>query len=142
MEVGAYVYRESDTYNDVSYPDSNGDQSTVSIGQYTRSVAFESDKDGNLDTPMYLTNQAMFSQWYRYNEGKKDDNQWQVYLNLLYQMVPQGLGEEFFNQKIFQRMELNYFYHKREINRKFIPNNHVFEEVKDALFDDPYYGLS
>ena len=57
MEVGAYVYRESDTYNNVSYPDSN----LVTIGQYTRSVAFESDKDGNLDTPMYLTNQAMFS---------------------------------------------------------------------------------
>lgn len=63
------MYRESDNYTDLSYANLiSGEESLPAVNtEFSQSVTFESDADSSIDTPMYLTNQAMFGVWYQKN---------------------------------------------------------------------------
>ena len=60
MEYGPYVYREFDTYDDLVYTDLDNEISGKPIpsvkNKYEQSINFTSDKVGNIDEPMYVTN--------------------------------------------------------------------------------------
>ena len=60
MEFGPYIYRESDTYSDLDYRNldnliSESELPSV-FNKFSQGTTFDSDGDGFLDTPMYLTN--------------------------------------------------------------------------------------
>lgn len=60
MEFGPYIYRESDTYSNLTYEPlenliSQSELPSV-FNKFTQGTTFDSDGDGYLDTPMYLTN--------------------------------------------------------------------------------------
>ena len=69
MEYGPYVYREFDTYNDIIYGDLDneiGQESLPAVyNKFVQGNNFTSDVNGNIDEPMYITNQALFGVWYQ-----------------------------------------------------------------------------
>ena len=72
QEFGPYVYREASDYTDLVYKDNfiefNGESLHGVNATYKQSVTFDSDPTGTVDTPLYLTNQALFGAWYSQNE--------------------------------------------------------------------------
>ena len=92
MEYGPYTYREFDTYNDLVYQDlqnelSQDDKLPAVYNKFVQGNNYTSDDVGNIDTPMYLTNQALFGVWYQQNAAQQNDTQWRVYLTLLYSAI-------------------------------------------------------
>ena len=72
------MYRESDSYTDLSYTGEledpfSGVQSTAVKTNFQQKITFESDADEQIDTPMYLTNQALFGAWYLQNAAQAND---------------------------------------------------------------------
>ena len=69
MEYGPYVYREYDNYTDIEYGNLDnaisGEQLPAVYNKFIQYVEFDEDKEGNIDEPMYLTNQALFGVWYQ-----------------------------------------------------------------------------
>jgi len=55
--------------------------------KFTQGNVFVSDEDGTIDEPMFLTNQALFGVWYQQNAAEAPDQQWRVYLTLLYSAI-------------------------------------------------------
>lgn len=98
MEYGPYVYREYDNYTDLVYNDLDNNISGESLpavyNKFLQYIEFDEDTEGNIDTPMYLTNQAMFGVWYQQNAAQQPEKVWQVYLTLLYSIVNDGLGRQ------------------------------------------------
>ena len=103
MEYGPYTYREFDTYNDLVYQDlqnelSQDDKLPAVYNKFVQGNNYTSDDVGNIDTPMYLTNQALFGVWYQQNAAQQNDTQWRVYLTLLYSAIQDGLGRQVIEQ--------------------------------------------
>ena len=96
MEYGPYIYREFDTYNDLVYENLDneiGQESLPTVyNKFVQGNNYTSDEVGNIDTPMYITNQALFGVWYQQNAAQANATQWRVYLTLLYSAVQDGLG--------------------------------------------------
>ena len=72
------MYRESDNYTDLSYTGElkdpfSGVQSTAVKTNFQQKITFESDAYEQIDTPMYLTNQALFGAWYSQNAAQAND---------------------------------------------------------------------
>ena len=70
MEYGPYTYREYDTYSDVAYEDlqnalSRGETLSAVYNKFAQDTNFTKDEVGNIDTPMYLTNKALFEVRYQ-----------------------------------------------------------------------------
>ena len=70
-EFGPYRYREYDNYTELVYEDldnSIGKESLPAVfANFSQGVSYVGDggdSDGLMDTPMYLTNQALFGVWY------------------------------------------------------------------------------
>ena len=103
MEYGPYTYREFDTYNDLVYQDlqnelSQDDKLPAVYNKFVQGNNYTSDDVGNIDTPMYLTNQALFGGWYQQNAAQQNETQWRVYLTLLYSAIQDGLGRQVIEQ--------------------------------------------
>ena len=73
MEFGPYVYREFDNYDDLNYTGLDNiisqEELPAVFNKFTVGDNFDSDPVGNIDEPMYLTNQAPFGVWYQANAG-------------------------------------------------------------------------
>ena len=70
QEFGPFVYKEADSYTDLqsSSLDFEGEYLPGVNATFQQSVTFDSDASGNIDTKMYLTNQALFGAWQSLNE--------------------------------------------------------------------------
>jgi len=69
---------------------------------------------------MYLTNQALYGVWYQQNSMQSDQNQWRVYLTLLYSAVQDGLGRQLVENGAWQQMQASYFNTAGKINSNFL----------------------
>jgi hypothetical protein len=60
-------------------------------GTYNQNTVFAQDSSigSQLDTEMWLTNQAALSAWWQSNNGE----QWKSYMKVLYNVVNIGLGQ-------------------------------------------------
>ena len=94
---------------------------------YSQELEYQSSGDDYYDTPMYLTNQALFKRQYTLDTAQEDDNKWQVYLNLLHTVVEEGLGDTVIEYLINEAILSSYFTTSTTdpINEHFVPNNHV-----------------
>ena len=113
QEFGPYVYREYDEYNNLNYTSLDNvigqEQLPVVKNNFNQSTVFDSDGDGFIDTPMFLTNQALFGVWYQQNSMQAEENQWRVYLTLLYSAVQDGLGRQVVQNGVWQQMQSSDF---------------------------------
>ena len=106
MEFGPYVYREWDKYDELEYTGLSNviskDETLPSVyAKFSQGADFDSDGDGHIDTKMFMTNQAAYGVWYQQNSMIQPENQWRVYLNLLYTVVVDGLGKTVVQQGVW-----------------------------------------
>ena len=77
---------------------------------FTQSIEFSEDGDGFLDTEMYLTNQGLNKVWYQKNLAQADDEQWRLYIELLYSAVYDLQGvqlNQWLVRKLIQHSEMS-----------------------------------
>ena len=94
MELGPYTYREYDSYDNLDWvPNNNwkdgGAETAVNI-TYNQWTEFKEDTPGNIDTKMYLVNQAAMGVWYQLRNA----DLWRTYITLLYSIVIDGFGRQ------------------------------------------------
>ena len=69
--MGPYKYREYQNYNNIVYDKLNNEidnQSLSSVSMdYSQDLVHQRIAEETFDTPMYLTNQALFKRWYKLN---------------------------------------------------------------------------
>jgi hypothetical protein len=66
-----------------------------------------------------------------------------TYSQILYAVVNEGLGLNLIDYSVFSQMQQTYFTTPADINTYLLPQNPVTDlSVLDALFNDPFYGLS
>jgi hypothetical protein len=96
------------------------------------------DATGTIDTPLYLANQGAYSTWWYQNNVNITQ-----YYSMLYNVVNTNLGNNVVDTYAFQAMSTNYFTDISTINSDFVSQNQISDPaVVDALWNDPYYGLS
>ena len=91
---------------------------------------------------MYLTNQALFGVWYQQNAANTPEQQWRVYLTLLYSAIQDGLGRQVIENGVYTQMKDSVFKTQERINKDFVPVNKVSDDQEKSLWEDPWYGLS
>ena len=121
MEYGPYTYREFDDYDDLVYQDLDNELGQESLpavfNKFVQGNNFTSDTPGNIDSKMYLTNQALFGVWYQQNAAQANNTQWRVYLTLLYSAIQDGLGRQVLEQGAWQQMMAGEFSGVEKINQ-------------------------
>ena len=91
---------------------------------------------------MYLTNEGMFSAWYQLNQANEDENQWMVYMDLLLDIVQGSLGKNLINQICFEKIwKTDFSIDYTRINKVFLTENPISDEMANVMFIDSYYGL-
>ena len=144
-EFGPYSYPEYDT-SGISAWSTSSNPFTGTTGNSVNTQNFESklnntavvDTTGTIDTPMYLANQGAYSTWWYQNNVNITQ-----YYSMLYNLVNTNLGGNVVDTYAFQAMKTNYFTDISTINSVFVSQNQISDpDVVDALWNDPYYGLS
>ena len=130
---GPYVYSEVDAYTNQVYPEGTDLVSSV-LNQSTVHVS----DPGNLDTPMWLANQGAMKKWY----SMTNQAWWRAYMGVLYNVVNYWQGEYLMKLTVFQHMSSSYFNSASDINTFLLINNPATTTVQDAIYNDPWYGLS
>jgi len=109
MEFGPYIYREYDTYDNLTWDSvhnwKKGDDEKAVNASFNQFTKFQSDEVGNIDDKMYFTNQAAFGVWYQLNSAPK----WRTYITLLYSIVLDGLGRQVADTGVFEAMSTSEF---------------------------------
>lgn len=130
-EQGPYIYQEQDEYSEITY---SGDSVSSILSQ---STVYVSDP-GNIDTPMWLPNQATLRRWHQLVNAPD----WQAYMNTLYNVVNYWQGDYLMNLGVFKQMQQQYFGSEDGINQYLAVNNPISNPaVITAMYTDPNYGL-
>ena len=141
MEFGPYIYREYDTYDNLTWDSvhnwKKGDDEKAVNASFNQFTKFQSDEVGNIDDKMYFTNQAAFGVWYQLNNAPK----WRTYITLLYSIVLDGLGRQVADTGVFAAMGTSEFKTWEHMNAVLLPNAPLSDAKAQVLYDDPYYGL-
>ena len=140
-EFGPYKYREFDNFTNLEYGQMTDaadgtTKNTVSM-DFVQSTQFIADEDGQIDTPMWVSNQAAYGVWYQQNNTPK----WRVYLTLIYSIVNNGLGYTFVDTGVYQMMS-EVYKDADAINRLLLEGDTTTLPQAVAIFEDPYYGLN
>lgn len=92
MEYGPFVYQEYDEYTEQVYTTATntltGQMNDVVQTTFNQNLQYKSDA-GNLDTKMWLVNQAALGTWF----GQNNAEPWREYITVLYNIVNVGLGQ-------------------------------------------------
>ena len=145
MEFGPYNYPEAFlsglvTYGQMTNPKTGLPADTVTINSFERHGDDNGATFGDafIDTKMQLPNLAFYSTWWYQNNVNITQ-----YQTMVYDMVLTTLGSQCPDQKIYENMLSNYFIDQSGISDRFVVNNPITNQlVLEALWSDPYYGLS
>lgn len=85
---------------------------------------------------MHLPNYGAISVWWKMNN--KED--WKTYMQVLYSVVNTNCGEFVMDRQIAYQMQLTYFASPADIATNLFTDA-PSQEVSDAIFTDPWYGL-
>lgn len=129
--MGPYVYQE----NDAPTVTQSGDLLNVELNQF---VSFSSDPTNTGDQMMWLPNHGAMSYWFEIN----NQPMWRTYMNILYEMVNTGCGAFTQEWQIAQTISTNQLTTASDINNVLLINNPASTQIQDAMWNDPYYGLS